>query len=167
MNRTNMERIKGEYMIEAMRAVSELCGDTKQGRFYATKATNAKPIKLTSVKEIFTPRELKELKEKVNPQVHGCFATAQKLSLNYGFDYVEGEWGIGGGFGIEHAFNRKGDKYFDFTSEVVLERNIAEEEFVSIAEFSDNFVREACIDLGVYSALIPYKFDRDNNLDYE
>ena len=161
------ERIKGNYMIEAMKAVSQLCGDTAQGRFYKTKADKAKPIHLTSVKELFSEEELKELLRDVKPKIHGCFKTAQRLSMFHGFEYVEGEWGVGGGLGIEHAFNRKGDKYFDLTSEIVLEKNIEEEEFVSIAEFSAKFVRNACLELKVYTALIPYKYNRDKNLDYE
>lgn len=162
------ERIKGEYMIEAMKAISQLCGeDTAQGRFYKTKADKAKPIHLTSVKELFSEKELKELLRDVEPQIHGCFQTAQKLSMFHGFEYVEGEWGVGGGLGIEHAFNRKGDKYFDLTSEIVLKKNIEEEEFVSIAEFSTKFVLNACLELKVYTALIPYKYNKDENLDYE
>nr|DAM87924.1 MAG TPA: hypothetical protein [Caudoviricetes sp.] len=161
------ERIKGEYMIEAMKAVSQLCGDSAQGRFYKTKADKAKPIHLTSVKELFSEEELKELLNDVKPKMHGCFQTAQKLSMFHGFEYVEGEWGFFGGFGIEHAFNRKGDKYFDLTSEIVLKKNIEEEEFVSIAEFSSKFVRSACLELKSYTALIPYKYKRDKNLDYE
>lgn len=161
------ERIKGEYMIEAMKAVSQLCGDTEQGRFYEAKVNKAKPIHLTSVKEIFSEEELNELLNDVKPKLHGCFQTAQKLSMFHGFEYVEGEWGVGGGFGIEHAFNRKGDKYFDLTSEIVLKKNIIEEEFVSIAEFSAKFVMSACLELKVYTALIPYKYKRDKNLDYE
>lgn len=161
------ERIKGEYMIEAMKAVSQLCGDSAQGHFYKTKADKAKPIRLTSVKEIFSEEELDELLDDVKPKMHGCFQTAQKLSMFHGFEYVEGEWGVCGGFGIEHAFNRKGDKYFDLTSEVVLNKNIEEEEFVSIAEFSSKFVMNACLELKSYTALIPYKYKRDKNLDYE
>ena len=137
------ERIKGEYMIEALRAVSQLCGDTEQGRFYKAKSDQAKPIHLTSVRELFSEEELKKLLEDVKTQVHGCFQTAQRLSMFHGFEYVEGEWGVGGGLGIEHAFNRKGTKYFDLTSEIVLKKNIEDEEFVSVAEFSQNFVREA------------------------
>ncbi len=161
------ERIKGEYMIEAMRAVSQLCGDTEQGHFYKAKADQAKPIHLTSVRELFSEEELKKLLEDVKPQVHGCFQTAQRLSMFHGFEYVEGEWGVGGGLGIEHAFNRRGDKYFDLTSEIVLKKNIEDEEFVSVAEFSRNFVRKACLDLQVYTALIPYKYNKDKNLEYE
>lgn len=154
-------------MIEAMRAVSQLCGDTEQGRFYKAKADQAKPIHLTSVRELFSKTELQKLLKDVRPQVHGCFQTAQRLSMFYGFEYVEGEWGVGGGLGIEHAFNRKGDKYFDLTSEIVLEKNIEDEEFVSVAEFSRDFVRDACLDLQVYTALIPYKYNKDKNLEYE
>lgn len=161
------ERIKGEDMIETIKTFSKLCGDTAQGRFYKTKADKAKPIHLTSVKELFSEEELKKLLRDVKPKMHGCFQTAQRLSMFYGFEYVEGEWGVGGGLGIEHAFNRKGDKYFDLTSEIVLNKNVEEEEFLSIAEFSANFVRNVCLELKVYTALIPYKYNRDKNLDYE
>lgn len=154
-------------MIEAIRAIAKLCGDTEQGRFYKAKAEQAKTIHLTSVRELFSEEELKGLLKDVKPQVHGCFQTAQRLAMFHGFKYVEGEWGVGGGLGIEHAFNRKGDKYFDLTSEVVLEKNIEDEEFISIAEFSTEFVRGACIDLQVYTALIPYKYNKDKNLEYE
>ena len=161
------ERIKGEDMIETIKTFSKLCGDTAQGRFYKTKADKAKPIHLTSVKELFSEEELKKLLRDVKPKMHGCFQTAQRLSMFHGFEYVEGEWGVGGGLGIEHAFNRKGDKYFDLTSEIVLKKNVEEEEFLSIAEFSANFVRNVCLELKVYTALIPYKYNRDKNLDYE
>lgn len=161
------ERIKGEYMIEAMKAVSELCGDTEQGRFYKAKAEKAKSITLTSVKELFSEEELKQILRSVKPEIHGCFATAQRLSLYYGFTYVEGEWGVGGGFGIEHAFNRKGDKYFDLTSEIVLNKIVNEEEFISIAEFSSDFVRKSLLELQSFTALIPYKYRNDKSLKYE
>lgn len=161
------EKIKGEYMIETMRAISQICGDTAQGHFYTIKANKAKPIHLTSVKELFSKAELKKLLRDVKPKMHGCFQTAQRLSMFYGFEYVEGEWGVGGLVGISHAFNRKGDKYFDLTSEIVLKKNVEQEEFISIAEFSAKFVRNACRELKVYEALIPYKYSKDKNLDYE
>lgn len=161
------ERVKGEYMIKAMRTISQLCGDTEQGRFYKAKAEHARPIKLTSVRELFSNEELQKLLKDVKPQVHGCFQTAQKLAMFHGFEYVEGEWGVNGSLGIEHAFNRNGDKYFDLTSEIVLKKNIEDEEFVSIAEFSSDFVKEACLDLQVFTALIPYKYKRDKNIEYE
>ncbi len=97
-------KIKGLYLIEAMQAVSQLYGDTDIGRFYKIKADKAKPIHLTSVKELFSEEELKELLKAVKPKMHGCFQTAQRLSMFHGFGYVEGEWGIGGGLGIEHAY---------------------------------------------------------------
>lgn len=169
MNRTvmNEERIKGQYMIDLMKQIKSLVGDTAQGKFYQTKIDNAKPVILTSVRELFSEEEIQRLRRSVRPAMHGCFATAQRLSMFHGFEYVEGEWGVGGGFGIEHAFNRKGDKYFDFTSELVLGKNVEEEEFISVAEFSQDFVRKACVESGQFQALIPYKYSKDKNLNYE
>lgn len=154
-------------MIEAMKKVAELCGDTSQGIFYRLKAAKAHPVKLTSVREIFTPQEIQEIMERIKPQKHECFATAQRLSMEYEYEYAEGELGIGGCFGAEHALNKKGDAYFDFTVEMVLRRNVEEEDFVCVAEFSDNFVRKACLELGVFSSLVSYKFSKDRTLDYE
>ena len=151
------ERIKGEYMIEAMKAVSQICGNTVQGRFYKTKANKAKPIHLTSVKELFSKEELKALLKDVKPKMHGCFQTAQRLSMFHGFEYVEGEWGIGGALGIEHAFNRKGDKYFDVTAELALGKDVTKEDYISIMEVTDGYdILSAQVELECYTALIPY-----------
>ena len=87
------ERVKGEYMIEAMRTISQLCGDTEQGRFYKTKAERAKPIKLTSVRELFSEEEMQKhqpfgwIKSNVDNNLysilaitsHGCLLTDRNI----------------------------------------------------------------------------------------
>ena len=45
-----------------------------------------------------------------------------------------------GAFGIEHAWNKVGDKYVDITMELALGRDVNEEEYMSLGEYDEETI---------------------------
>lgn len=78
--------------------------------------------------------------------------------------YVEGELGIAGVIGTEHAFNRKGDKYFDVTMEMCLGSDVTKESYVSILEEDDkDALTWFIMDTRTYGDYIPYYYYQNFN----
>ena len=101
--------------------------------------------------------------EVVRPKPKQCFANAQKFAMHFpAFNkYVEGEWGIGGCIGIEHAFNCINGVYVDITAELVLGYDVTKEDYLSIIEISDEKVLEYCRKFEAYMALVPYELGEE------
>lgn len=153
--------MKQNYIIENLNGVAQLTAGSKQGEFYATKAKNAKPVTVVPVSEVFGKEELERMMLLVTPEKKQCYRTAQKLAMSFeGIEYVEGEVGVKGtGISVPHAFNRKGDKYFDMTLEVALNANVSAEDYVSILELPSEKVADNVYELKRWTDLIPYEYE--------
>lgn len=148
------------YIIENLKGIAELTSGSTQGEFYATKANNAKLVKVVPAAEIFSDEELERILLLVSPEKKMCYRTAQKLAMSFeGIEYVEGEVGLTGtGISVPHAFNKKGDKYFDLTLEAALNENVSKDDYVSILELSSERVANVVYELKVWTDLIPYEY---------
>ena len=58
------------------------------------------------------------------------------------------------GISIEHAFNRKGDKYFDITWELALNDKTDGVEYLSIGEYSQETINRIAIENEVYGDIV-------------
>ena len=152
------------YMIDFMSQISGLLNG-EQKKFWDWKICCAKPVKCVSIKEVLTPQEIERIKA-LKPMMKECFKNAASIVMFAGIEgvtYVEGEIGIRDTVGVEHAFNRRGDKYFDVTLELGAERDVTTEDYISILEVEDNRkVCDAILECASWTSLIPYFYDRKN-----
>lgn len=67
--------------------------------------------------------------------------------------YVEGKVQLECGIGIEHAFNRRGDRYFDITWELALHNSVKGVPYLSIGEYTATQVSEVAVETGCYGGV--------------
>lgn len=146
------------YMIETMTKIGSMVSD-KQKKFWDWKISRAKPVKCVPVEEVLTPQEIERVKA-LKPMAKECFKNAASIVMFAnieGVSYVEGELGIGKTIGIKHAFNRRGDKYFDVTLELGVERDVTAEDYVSVLEVENSKdVSDVILECKMWTSLIPY-----------
>lgn len=151
------EVIDTNYLIETLRQINGMLSG-KQKEYHDIVMKHAKAVRCVPIAEVLTPEQIERIKTIVNPQVKECFKNAQNV-VRYipGTVYVEGQFGIGGVIGVEHGFNRIGDKYFDVTAELALGKDVTKEDYISIMEVTDGYdILSAQFELECYTALIPY-----------
>lgn len=146
------------YMIETMTKIGSIMSG-KQKKFWDWKIRHAKSVKCVPVEEVLTPQEIERIKA-LKPMMKECFKNAASIVMFAnieGVAYVEGELGIGKAIGIEHAFNRRGDKYFDVTLELGAERDVTAEDYVSVLEVENRKdVSDVILECKMWTSLIPY-----------
>ena len=138
-------------LIEELKAFAEICKESRQGEFYAQMIKDAKPIKVVPLAEVFTAREIEHIKNIVHPQAKECYKNAALVAwLLPQAKYVEGKMTCCKSLGIEHAFNKVGDKYVDVTMELALNRVPDEEEYISLGEWEGGEILDAFEKTGCY-----------------
>ena len=146
------------YMINHMTKIGSIVSG-KQKKFWDWKVSHAKPVKCVPVEEVLTPQEIERIKA-LTPMMKECFKNAASVVMFAhieGVAYVEGELGIGNIIGIEHAFNRRGDKYFDVTLELGAGRDVRGEDYVSVLEVEDRSeISDVILECKMWTSLIPY-----------
>lgn len=65
-------------------------------------------------------------------------------------------------FGIEHAWNKIGDKYIDITMELVLHRDPTQEEYLSLGEYSEDVISPIVLETGFYGNIYSIVYNRNN-----
>lgn len=155
---------KGNFIISNMRQIASITSG-RQKEFFTFKLEHAKEVAPVSIRDVFTAEEIERIKREVRPKIKQCFRNAILMTQLFpDVVYVEGELGIAGVAGTEHAFNRKGDKYFDVTIEIGLGSDVTKESYVSILEEDDkNALTRFIMDTKTYDAYIPYYYQNFNN----
>ena len=148
---------KENFMIRQIRRIASITSG-RQKEFFNFKLEHAKEVAPMSIRDVFTDEEIERIKREVRPEKKHCFKNATLMTQLFpDVVYVEGELGIMGVIGTEHAFNRKGDKYFDVTMEMCLGKDVTKESYVSILEEDDKDALTCFImDTKTYGAYIPY-----------
>lgn len=148
---------KENFMIRQIRRIASITSG-RQKEFFNFKLEHAKEVAPVSIRDVFTDEEIERIKREVRPEKKHCFKNATLMTQLFpDVVYVEGELGIMGVIGTEHAFNRKGDKYFDVTMEMCLGKDVTKESYVSILEEDDKDALTCFImDTKTYGAYIPY-----------
>lgn len=141
-----METKNANPIMEELKLWSELeWMDKPQREFFVKMYHDAKPVKVSSVNEVFSSDEIQLIKDVVAPKKHQCYRNALLLAELFPdkCKYVEG-FGYGKIIRVEHAFNRIGDKYVDITWEMVLNDDTQTIPYVSLIEADFD---EVCDDL--------------------
>lgn len=117
---------------------------TRQTKYFYWLKTQVKKIKICSIYDIFTEKEIKKLLNKAEPYEKGCYDTSLKSSMY--FDNIESVFGViffdDLVLTIGHAVNKvklpnNEIKYFDLVSEIILNKKPDDIQFVVYKEFSD------------------------------
>lgn len=155
---------KENFIIAHIKQIASITSG-RQKEFFNFKLEHAKEVAPVSIRDVFTAEEIERIKREVRPEQKHCFKNATLMTQLFpDVVYVEGELGIAGVIGTEHAFNRKGDKYFDVTIEMCLGSDVTKESYVSILEEDDkDALTWFNMDTRTYGAYIPYYYQNFNN----
>lgn len=129
--------------------------DGYQKEYYENIVADVRIVKCTSMYNIFTSEEIDNIKRLVNPKVKECYRNSFLLSSKCGIPdiyYCEG-YTTYKGIPIEHAFNRVGDKYIDITAELVLERDVENDEYVVLGDYDASKVIDVMSETGYYGGI--------------
>lgn len=160
-----MTEVKENSLIVELRTFAEIIGEEgRQAEFYNQMLKDAKPIEVVRLSEVFTDTEIKAIKRFVNPKVKECYRNATLFSHIYPeVKYVEGKMTVCGTFGIEHAWNKVGDKYVDITMELVLDRDPTKEEYMALGEYDQETVVSICSEVGFYGSVYPILYNKQKS----
>lgn len=154
INNAINEAIKSEdqHIIDFLNMIAKNSSGYQQ-KLYQDKANDADSVDVVPLSEVFTEKEINEIKKRVRPQPKCCYENAWKLCDRFGYSdheilYCEGYMNFKG-IPIEHAFNKVDGKYVDITAELALNREI-EDTYVVFGEFNDSEVRDILIQNGFY-----------------
>lgn len=135
----------------------------RQKEFYNQMLKDAKSVEVVRLSEVFTPDEIKAIKMFVKPQAKECYRNATLFAHIFPeVEYVEGKMTCCGAFGIEHAWNKVGDKYVDITMELVLQRDPTQEEYLVLGEYDQKTVVDICTEVGFYGNIYPIVYNKNN-----
>ena len=130
-----------------------------QREFYDAMLKDARCVTCTPLKELFTPREIALIRSSIRPQKKECYRNAHLMALYFpDVEYVEGKVQLDCGLGIEHAFNRRGDRYFDITWELVLHNSVEGVPYLSIGEYTATQINEIAIENGYYGDIFRHLY---------
>ena len=124
---------------------------------YRQKVIDANSVDIVSLSEVFSPEEIKVIKKYIRPKAKMCYKNAYMLCDYFDGDghdvrYVEGYLNMRG-LPIEHAFNYVDGKYVDITMELALGKDMEEDSYISIGEFSTDEVRKVLLKNGYYGQI--------------
>lgn len=130
----------------------------KQKEAYEEIIKDAKEVEVVSIFEVFTIQEISLIKKAVKPKKHECYKNAFQLAMLFPdkVRYCEGKMTVANKLvGIEHAWNRIGNKYIDITMELVLEQDMTQygEEYVSLGDWDSNELLDISQRMGFYGGV--------------
>ena len=134
-----------------------------QREFYDAMLKDARCVTCTPLKELFTPREIALMRSSICPQKNECYRNAHLMALYFpDVQYVEGKVQLDCGLGIEHAFNRRGDRYFDITWELVLHNSVKDVPYLSIGEYTATQINEIAVENGYYGDIFRHLYIKNH-----
>lgn len=135
--------------IEYLTKIRDLMSEGRQRAFAQAKVDAAREVVITPISEIFTKDEIAMI-AMVGIRKKECWKNATLVTTIFpDVDYVEGLINTFG-LPIEHAFNRRGDKYFDVTFDLLFPGD-KEREYCAILELTATEVMERVIKQNYYS----------------
>ena len=129
--------------------------DGYQRQYYEMMASDAKIVRCSSIYDVFNEDEIRNIKRYANPKVKECYKNSYMLQINCDIPdivYCEGYTSYMG-IPIEHAFNKIGDKYIDITAELALKRDVRDDEYVLLGEFTKEDVYNVINKTGYYGGV--------------
>ena len=162
-NKINESLRGNDVVIKNMLELFAQSSSGVQSALFKQKAKDATSVEITSIYDIFSPEEIKQIKKYVKPQMKQCYKNAYHMAdffEDLGVEYVEGYLNMNG-LPIEHAFNVIDGKYFDITMELALKKHFDRERtdtYVSIGTFSVNEVRKILLQNEFYGQIYETTF---------
>lgn len=137
-------------LIKELELFESIMCEPKQKAFYSQMFNDAKEVNVVSLSEVFSDAQIKRIKSLVKPKMKECYKNAHTFcSMFTGVIYCEGKITCCG-IGIDHAFNRIGDKYVDITMELALNKDVTKESYISIGEYDYQTISKVTLKTGVY-----------------
>lgn len=143
-------------LITQLKQMAAMLKNSNQGSFYQSKVDSAKDVKVVSCSEVLTKAQINHIKNVIKPQKRECYRNALLVAQYLGCEYCEGQMLLY--FGIDHAFNKVGDKYIDVTKEFALEEKPEDSEYITIGEYSADEAMRVAVERGIYGDVFNYKF---------
>ena len=137
-------------LLEELKSFASICSG-KQKEWYEKMLADARVVKVSPLSDILTPDEFEIIKKVVRPQKKECYKNATltaTLLTEKGVKYCEGKYTCCG-IGLDHAFNKIGDRYFDVTAELALGKLDAQE-YIVLGEYSPKEVLQVIEKQGYY-----------------
>lgn len=159
-----MKEIKSS-LIEDINAFAVLASGNQQ-KYYQDLLKVVEPVKMVSIKEVFSPEEIKKIKQLVRPKKKMCYRNAHLLTCLFPdrVKYVDGRVCVTDiGIPIDHAFNRVGDKYVDITFEMVWNEDTTNYEYIKFGEYDSDHVEMAAEETGIYGECYKFYWMKENN----
>lgn len=160
-----MKDIK-KSLIEDINAFAVLASGNQQ-KYYQDLLKVVEPVKIVSIKEVFSPDEIAKIKRLVRPKKKMCYRNAHLLTCLFPdkVKYVDGRvevWNTG--FPIDHAFNKIGDKYVDITFEMVWGEDVTKYDYIKFGEYDINQVEHVSEKTGYYGECYKFYWMQENKL---
>ena len=134
-------------LIGQLKQFATLTKNSNQGQFFQSKVDAAKDIKVERMEDVLTKEQIRVVK-RLDIRKKECYRNAYLVAQALNCQYVEGQMLLC--FGIDHAFNKIGDHYFDATKEICLGEDPTETEYISIGEWSWETVFDVISKTGQY-----------------
>lgn len=145
--------------IEHWKLIADIASDT-QRKFFEKKISDAFECRCVRLSDVFSNKEIKEIKRYVNPQAKMCFKNAYNLTnlLPNRVKYVEGEVTILDALGIEHAWNLVDDKFYvDVTMELALnDPDFVKQEYTGLGTYDQKTICKVATKTHVYGGVYDY-----------
>ena len=148
-------------IIEELRAVGNAYAKIKKERsWFAWAAERAVPVQVVSIKEVFDENQINFIRAVIDPQPKECYKNAALMTQLFDdVDYVEGQMMAAGILGVDHAFNRIGERYIDITVELALNHpNVQDGVYAKIKEYSSAEVLKYVMQEECYRNWNQYEF---------
>lgn len=134
-------------LLSQLKQMATLLKGSNQGDFFQSKVDAAKDIKVEPMADVLTKEQIAKIK-RLAIRKKECYRNAYIVAQALDCEYVEGQMLFY--FGIDHAFNKIGDRYFDVTKEIALGESPADTEYISIGEWSWQETFDVIAEAGVY-----------------
>lgn len=147
-------------ILKYLNDLSEITKKATNGALYQQMNKDAKPVKISLLKDVFTPQTIDTIKRQIQPKIKECYKNATLLAYLFpeAVQYVEGYMTIDKKLPVEHAFNLVNGKYYvDVTKELALGESPCEELYVALGEWNFNEVEDVLFKTQVYGGIYQNK----------
>lgn len=140
-----------DMLVEELKTWYKLLTGERQREYIAMMIADARTVAVSSIHDVFTEDEIRRIK-RLRPQKNECYKNAFRLAQLFPekVEYVEGKMTVNKFVGIEHAWNKVGDKYVDVTMELALGRDASEEEYMQLGAWEYEDVAKIVLERGYY-----------------
>lgn len=150
-------------LIEELRAIVSLTSG-KQREYFEAMLQGAHTVYCKPMSEVLPDNLLKHIK-RLKIEKKQCYKNATLVAgLNDEIHFIDGKMNFLG-IPIEHAWNEYHGQYFDVTKEIALKESVDGVEYLSIGEFTYDYVIDVCFKRKFYGSILYEYFTSVNKND--